>query len=116
MGKGDHSETLLLVALFYKSTPSCLKVIGEVCAGSHVVMCRRPYGGVAAHVILVSALGPNPSLFLFLGDFYSIGGPFGQGQGLGLGPGLDNLSLGLEVHEFNWTTQVNRGGFSHGQK
>ena len=28
MGKGNHSETLLLLALFYWSTPSCLKVIG----------------------------------------------------------------------------------------
>ena len=28
MGKGDHSETLLLLALFYQSTPSCLKVMG----------------------------------------------------------------------------------------
>ena len=42
-----------------------------------------------AHVILVSAQGPNPSFFFFWGDFYSIiGGLFGQG--LGLGPGLDN--------------------------
>ena len=37
MGRGDHSETLLLIAL--------------------------------THVILESALGPNPSFFLFLGDF-----------------------------------------------
>ena len=26
--QGDHSEPLLLLALFYQSTPSCLKVIG----------------------------------------------------------------------------------------
>ena len=38
MGKGDHSETLLLLALFYQSTPSCLKVRGGnlECAGGHV--------------------------------------------------------------------------------
>ena len=28
VSQGDHSETLLLLALFYQSTPSCLKVIG----------------------------------------------------------------------------------------
>ena len=42
-------------------------------------------------VILVSALGPNPSFFLFLGTFIQLGGLFGPGQGLGLGPGLDNF-------------------------
>ena len=37
-GQGDHSETLLLLALFYQSTPSCLKVRGGKweCAGGHV--------------------------------------------------------------------------------
>ena len=29
MGQGYHSETLLLLTLFYQSTPSCLKVIGR---------------------------------------------------------------------------------------
>ena len=47
-------------------------------------------GGVVAHVILVSALGPNPSFFFFGGTFIQLGGLFGQGLGLGLGPGLDN--------------------------
>ena len=47
-------------------------------------------GGVVAHVILVSALGPNP-FFSFLGTFIQLGGLLGQGLGLGLGPGLDNL-------------------------
>ena len=28
LGQGDHSETLLLLALFYQSTPSCFKVMG----------------------------------------------------------------------------------------
>ena len=28
MSQGDHSEPLLLLALFYQSTPSCLKVMG----------------------------------------------------------------------------------------
>ena len=50
--------------------------------------------GWVAHVILVSAQGPNPSFFLFLGDFYSTWGLFGHGLGLGLGPGLDkNLAF-----------------------
>ena len=73
MGKGDHSETLLLLALFYQSTPSCLKV----------------RGWVVAHVILVSAQGPNPSFVPFWGTFIQFGGSLGQGHGLGLGPGLD---------------------------
>ena len=47
-------------------------------------------GGWVAHVILVSALGPNPSFFLFWGTFIQLGGLLGQGPGLGLGPGLDN--------------------------
>ena len=48
-----------------------------------------------AHVILVSALGPNPnpSFFLFWGTFIQLEGLLGQGPGLGLGPGLDNKSL-----------------------
>ena len=46
--------------------------------------------GVVAHVIFVSALGPNPSFFLFRGTFIQLGGLLGQGPGLGLGPGLDN--------------------------
>ena len=33
MSQGDHSETLLLLAPFYQSTPSCLKVMGGVVAG-----------------------------------------------------------------------------------
>ena len=49
-------------------------------------------GGVVAHVILVSAQGPNPSFFFFGGAFIRLGGLFGQGLGLGLGPGLDNKS------------------------
>ena len=79
MSQGGHSETLLLFAPFYQSTPSCLKVRGGV-----VVV-------VVAHVILVSALGPNPSFFLFWGTFIQLGGLLGQGLGPGLGPGLDNL-------------------------
>ena len=46
---------------------------------------------VVAHVILVSAQGPNPSFFLFWGTFIRLGGLLGQGLGLGLGPGLDNF-------------------------
>ena len=66
MSQGDHSEPLLLSALFYQGTPSCSKVIG--------------WGGVVvvAHKILVSA--PVP----WIGDL-----------GLGdWGLGLDNLILG----------------------
>ena len=66
MGREDHSETFLLLALFF----------------------NRGCGEVVAHVILESALGPNPSFFLFWGTFIRLGGLLGQG--LGLGPGLDN--------------------------
>ena len=81
MSQGGHSEPLLLLALFHQSTHSCLKVI--------------QWGGVVvAHVILVSALGPNPSFFLFWGTYIQLGGLLGQGPGLGLGPGLDNFFSG----------------------
>ena len=33
MDQGDHSEQLLLFALCYQSTPSCLKVMGGVGGG-----------------------------------------------------------------------------------
>ena len=53
------------------------------------------WGGlVVAHVILVSALGPNPFFFLFWGTFIQLGGLLGQGPGLGLRPGLDNNLYG----------------------
>ena len=44
-------------------------------------------------MILVSAQGPNPSFFFFWGTFIQVGGLLVQGLGLGLGPGLDNLSI-----------------------
>ena len=46
-------------------------------------------GVVVAHVILVSAQGPNPFFFFFWGTFIQLRGLFGQGLGLRLGPGLD---------------------------
>ena len=48
-------------------------------------------------MILVSALGPNPSFFLYWGTFIQLGGLLGQGPGLGLGPGLDNI-FNLATH------------------
>ena len=79
MSQGGHSETLLLFAPFYQSTPSWIKVRGW-----------GGWGGWVAHVILVSALGPNPSFFLFRGTLIPLRGLLGQVPGLGLGPGLDN--------------------------
>ena len=67
-------------------TPSSLKV--------------RVRGGVVAHVILVSALGPNPSSFLFWGTFIQLGGLSGQGLGLGVEPGLDNSSSSFHLFFF----------------
>ncbi len=52
MSQVDHSEPLLLLALFYQSTPSCLKVR---CGGGGV-------GGPVAHVILVSVSVLFPGL------------------------------------------------------
>ena len=46
MSQGGHSEPLLLLALFYQSTPSCLKVRGGGGGGGV---------GWVAHVIIVSA-------------------------------------------------------------
>ena len=84
MSQGGHSEPLLLLAFFYQSTPSCLKVMGWV-------------GGVA-HVKIVSAQGPNPSFFLVWGTFIQLGGLLGQGLGLGLRPGLDNYMYVFAHH------------------
>ena len=49
VSQGDHSEPILLLAFFYQSTPSCLKVMGGVV----VVVVRW-----VAHGILVSAQVP----------------------------------------------------------
>ena len=70
MSKGDHSETLLLLAHFSQSTPSCLKVRGGPCDYS-----VSPWS--------------KSFFFLFRGTFIQLGGLLGQGPGLGLGPGLD---------------------------
>ena len=50
MSQGGHSEPLLLLALFYQSTPSCLKVRGWVGWVAHVII-------VSAQVLLVLTLG-----------------------------------------------------------
>merc|ERR1711911_351180 len=47
MSQGGHSEPLLLLALFYQSAPSCLKVMGWWWGG-----------GVVSHKILLSAPVP----------------------------------------------------------
>ena len=47
------------------------------------------WGGVVAHVILVSAQGPNPSFFFFWGTFHSTWGPVGTWD-----KGLDPVSGG----------------------
>ena len=48
MSQGDHSETLLLLTLFYQSTPSCLKVMGwwgGVGGGPwDFSVCQSPFG------------------------------------------------------------------------
>ena len=49
---------------------------------------------VVAHVILVSALGPSPSFFLFLGTFIQLGDLLEQGPGLELGPDRSTVDRG----------------------
>ena len=49
--------------------------------------------GVVAHVILVSALGPNTSFFLLGGTFIQLWGLLEQGLGLRFGPGLNENQL-----------------------
>ena len=78
MSQGGHSEQLLLLTLFYQSTSSCLKVWG----GWVVV------GGPCD--FSVSPWSKSFFFFLFWGTFIRLRGLFGQGLGLGLGPGLDN--------------------------
>ena len=70
-------------------------------------MSSRLCGGVVAHVILVSALGPNPSFFLFWGTFIQLGGLLGQGPGLGLGPGLDNFMNFSKLIQLSSVTHKN---------
>ena len=72
------SEQLLFYALFYQSTPSCLKVIGGVVEG---------WGGGPCNY----RVSPRSKSFFFFfwGTFIRLGSLLGQG----LGPGLDNCRL-----------------------
>ena len=54
---------------------------------------------VVAHVILVSALGPNPSFFLYWGTFIPLGDLLGHG--LGLGPELHNLRVRTKTYKIS---------------
>ena len=42
VSQGGHSEQLLFFALFYQSTPSCLKVRGGVGWVAHVIIVSAP--------------------------------------------------------------------------
>ena len=42
MSQGGHSEQLLFFALFYQSTPSCLKVVGGGGGGGPCDYCVSP--------------------------------------------------------------------------
>ena len=68
MSQGGHSEQLSFFALYYQSTPSCLKVVG----------------GWVAHVIIESAQGPNPSFFLFIRLLFDLGACWDQDLDQGL--------------------------------
>ena len=58
MSQGGHSEQLLFFALFYQTTPSCLKVGGGGGGRGGVV--------VVAHVIIVSAESKELGFWVFL--------------------------------------------------
>ena len=58
MNQGGHSEPLLLLALFYQSTPSCLKVRGWVVV-AHIIL-------VSAQVLLVLTLDLGLTIYKYL--------------------------------------------------
>ena len=64
MSQEGHSEPLLLLALFYQSTPSCLKVVG----GGGVV------GGPCDYCV-----SPSPKNWVF--GFFRLGLTLGSGFG-----------------------------------
>ena len=77
MSQGGHSEQLLFFALFYQSTPSCLKVIGGV----------GWVGGVVAHVIIVSAPVQRIGFLVFFRLGLTLGSRFGACWGWDRGLG-----------------------------
>ena len=86
MSQEGHSEQLLFFALFYQSTPSCLKVGGG--------MSSRVYGGGPCDY----CVSPSPKNWVF--GFFRLSltlgsqdlGPVGTGDWR-LGLGLDNIYL-----------------------
>ena len=63
----------------------------------------KSYGvGWAAHVILVSALGPNPSFFLFWGLLFNLGICWDRGLDSDLDQGLTIVSM----NKFFWVTLI----------
>ena len=67
-----YSDQLLFFAPYYQSTPLCLKVRGGW------------WVGWVAHVIFVSAQGPNPSFFLFIQLLFDLGACWDQDLDQGL--------------------------------
>ena len=85
----------------------CLQnCITNTCMQNRIVGDDGAWDGVVAHVILVSAQGPNTSFFFFGGTFIWLGGLFGQGLGLGLGPGLDNSVDETNLYSLLWFLQL----------
>ena len=84
MGQRDHSETLLLIELFYQSTPSCLKVIGG-----------EGWGGGPCDF----SVSPWSKSFFFLGGgtFIQLRGLLGLRIKLELGPGLDKNWYDIDI-------------------
>ena len=89
-GSRDHSKTFLPLALFYQSTLSWLKVRGG----------NEQSGMLVAHVIFVSAQGPNPSFFLFIRLLFDLGACWDQDldQGLTIGQNLTSNSPLIIFH------------------
>ena len=66
MSQGGHSEQLLFFALFYQSTPSCLKVVGGGVVG---------WGGGPCDY----CVSPSPKNWVF--GFFRLGLTLGSGFG-----------------------------------
>ena len=78
MSQGGHSEQLLFFALFYQSTPSCLKVVGG------------GWGGVVAHVIIESAPVQRIGFWGFLDLVLTLGQDLGPVE-------TEDRDLGLTI-------------------
>ena len=102
MSQEGHSEQLLFFALFYQSTPSCLKVVGGV-------------GGPCDYCV-----SPSPKNWVF--RFFRLGLTLESGfgacwdRGLGLGLGLDNLNSTIKNNGHTYPKRYHNQMMKHQKK